>query len=171
MNSANTRWLSLSPGRGTLQYSIQGLQYGYIQHCPIVPSLPGTSNSTSNVEAQVAQSAPATATNIKVITKQALALDTHGRAHGGTIANTEGHSTGQSSLTVHKWLESIDTLTNELKTLMANIWRGSHMGGEIRVALIDDGADFQEKEFRDRVMHGKSFAAYHGDLNEREKQW
>ena len=124
-------------------------------------------NSTSNVEAQEAT----TATKIKVIQKQGLALDTDGRAGGGTRTNPEVHSTGQSSLTVHKWLESIDTFANELKTLMGNIWRVSHMGDEIRVALIDDGVDFLEKEFRDRIMHGKSFAAYHGDPNEREKQW
>ncbi|KAL2817706.1 hypothetical protein BDW59DRAFT_131874 [Aspergillus cavernicola] len=76
----------------------------------------------------------------------------------------------QATVTVHKWLESIDSFTDELKTLMANIRTNSHRGDEIRVALIDDGVDFSEKEFREKIMHGKSFA-YHTHGNQREKQW
>lgn len=107
---------------------------------------------------------------IKVIPKQARAMDMDGREGAGTIT-AEGRSTAHSTATVHKWLESIDKFAFELKTLMANIWRGSHTGDEIRVALIDDGVDLLEKEFRERILHGKSFAAYGHDRNQREKPW
>ncbi|KAL4864041.1 hypothetical protein BDV12DRAFT_205945 [Aspergillus spectabilis] len=104
---------------------------------------------------------------IKVVIEQSQAREA---LHGPDAAILEAVIEEQSTVTVHKWLESIDAFGDQLKTLMANIRTNSHKGDEIRVALIDDGVDFCEKEFREKIMQGKSFAYYqHG--NRREKQW
>ncbi|OJJ01280.1 hypothetical protein ASPVEDRAFT_82804 [Aspergillus versicolor CBS 583.65] len=139
-----------------------------------VPDTAGPKASTEEVVSEPVKKSKRSAdlsTKIKVIPKQAPALDMDGREGAGITASAEGHSTSHSTVTVHKWLKSIDKFTIELKALMANIWRASHMSDEIRVALIDDGVDLLEKEFRERILHGKSFAAYGHDRNQREKQW
>ncbi|KAL4787868.1 hypothetical protein BJX76DRAFT_353902 [Aspergillus varians] len=118
------------------------------------------------------QSVNAPERRIQVFIGQSDARGTYMEA-GGLAAGTTGPN--QPAVTVHKWLESIDAFTDELKTLMANIRTTSHKGDEIRVALIDDGVDLCEKEFRDKIMHGKSFAHHHHHhhhhRNRREKQW
>ncbi|RDW68846.1 uncharacterized protein DSM5745_08606 [Aspergillus mulundensis] len=106
-------------------------------------------------------------TRIRVSIRQSQTGETFREA--GAIASPVV-APGQSTITVHKWLESIDTFNDKLRTLMTSLRMNSHKGDEVRVALIDDGVDFCEKEFCEKIMHGKSFAyCQHG--NRREKQW
>ncbi|KAL4935211.1 hypothetical protein BDV06DRAFT_234533 [Aspergillus oleicola] len=90
--------------------------------------------------------------------------------HGSDATISEAVSEGQDTVTAHRWLECIDAFCDQLKTLMASIRTSSHSKNDIRVALIDDGVDFCEKEFRGKIMDGKSFA-YDPNENNRERQW
>ncbi|KAL3472351.1 hypothetical protein BJX99DRAFT_249704 [Aspergillus californicus] len=89
---------------------------------------------------------------------------------GPEASSSEAIIEEHATVTVHKWLESVDAFSEQLKTLMVNIHTNSHKGDEIRVALIDDGVDMCEKVFREKIMQGKSFA-YYQPGNRREKQW
>lgn len=96
------------------------------------------------------------------------------RNHLQATGSTTSESRNQSkSYTVHKWLESIDTFSGELKTLMDKIGKIYHKNDEVTIALIDDGVDLCEKAFRDRIIHGKSLSYYwDGDQrDQRAKQW
>ncbi|KAL5041266.1 hypothetical protein BDW71DRAFT_212292 [Aspergillus fruticulosus] len=104
---------------------------------------------------------------IKVLIGQSQA---HATVRGAAETTFKEAVPGQPTVTVHRWLESIDNFTDQLRTLMATIRAKSHKGDEVRVALLDDGVDFCEKEFRERVMDGRSFA-YFDDAKQREKQW
>ncbi|KAL4905616.1 hypothetical protein BDW74DRAFT_185133 [Aspergillus multicolor] len=110
-------------------------------------------------------SSPATRIRVSIGKSQA-----HETLQGAGATNSVVAVPDQPKVTVHKWLESIDSFNEQLKTLMAAIRTSSHREDEIKVALLDDGVDFCEKEFRERIMHGKSFAYYDAD-KQREKQW
>lgn len=87
-------------------------------------------------------------------------------------AISEDRVPNKPSFTVHKWLESIDTFSGEIKTLMDKI-KTCHKGDEVKVALIDDGVDLCERAFRDKIIHGKSLGYYWDGVqrDQRAKQW
>lgn len=95
---------------------------------------------------------------------------TYPQGTGPTIAGLA--TSDRAPLTVHRWLESLDTFVKELKTLMGNIRKTCHEGDEVKVALIDDGVNICEKEFMEKFINGKSFSYYdYRSSNQREKQW
>ncbi|KAF9883913.1 hypothetical protein FE257_002656 [Aspergillus nanangensis] len=91
----------------------------------------------------------------------------HLQTGGMSVSPATVHS--KPAFTMHKWLQSIDNFSAELKTLMDKL-REIHRDDEVKVALIDDGVDICERAFHDRVIHGTSFG-YYWDGEQRAKQW
>ncbi|KAL4992920.1 hypothetical protein BDV10DRAFT_198732 [Aspergillus recurvatus] len=125
---------------------------------------PMAASTTSQAKLSNEEFVDGPATRIEVFARQNLAREEPGSAASGMA------SSDRSSVTPHKWLESIDTFADELRTPMPNLHTKYHTEDEIWVALIEDGVNLTEKGFSDKSRDGKSFA-YYPDNIERQRQW